>query len=87
MPAIIAVVIDHIFAGMARSYTARLQPNRIPKRIVAKPLYQSCPHGIGYQISGNLPQIFFRTQSMIVVRLFPERASSCQLLIGQAGAG
>lgn len=64
-----------------------LQPNRIPKRIIAKVLHQSGPQWIGGQIPGNATEVFLRAQGMVMIAPLPERTVSSQFPVAQATAG
>src|SRR5437868_2613692 len=53
-----------------------LNPNRIPKRIVANLLHKSCPHWVGHDITRDSSQTLFMAHGVIMVTLLPKASSS-----------
>ena len=56
----------------AISVNAPSQPHRIPKRIVPNPPHQSCPYRIGDDIPCHRLNIFFGSQSMVMIGRRPQ---------------
>ena len=58
-----------------------LQPDRIPMGILFNALHQVGSQGIGNQIAGNLLDVFFFAQGMIIKTALPDRAPTVQVVV------